>query len=95
MRLPAFDIGSRRVLDSTDALKLDDIPASLLIVGGGYIGLEMGTVYAALGSKVTVVEMTGSLLPGVMPIWSDTWRPGCKRSSRRFCSIPRSRRSPR
>ena len=65
IRLPAFDIGSRRVLDSADALKLEDIPSSLLIVGGGYIGLEMGTVYAALGSKITVVEMTGGLLPGV------------------------------
>ena len=53
-----------RVMDSTGALALQDIPASLLIVGGGYIGLEMGTVYAALGSKVTVVELTGGLLPG-------------------------------
>ncbi|MEX2032772.1 MAG: NAD(P)/FAD-dependent oxidoreductase, partial [Dehalococcoidia bacterium] len=55
---------SDRVWDSTAALELREAPASLLIVGGGYIGLEMATVYAALGSKVTVVEMTGSLLPG-------------------------------
>ncbi|GJL78344.1 MAG: dihydrolipoyl dehydrogenase [Nitrospinaceae bacterium] len=53
------------MLDSTSALELDVIPGSLLIVGGGYIGLEMGTVYAALGSRVTVVEMTSGLLPGV------------------------------
>lgn len=56
---------SDRVMDSTGALALPDIPARLLVVGGGYIGLEMGTVYAALGSRVTVVEMTGGLLPGV------------------------------
>ena len=53
------------VLDSTSALELDEIPKKILVVGGGYIGLEMGTVYAALGSKVTVVEMMDSLLPGV------------------------------
>ncbi|MBY0546246.1 MAG: dihydrolipoyl dehydrogenase [Candidatus Obscuribacterales bacterium] len=63
--MPAmFDIGSPRVMDSTGALKIEDVPASLLIVGGGYIGLEMGTVYAALGSQVYVVEMTDGLLPG-------------------------------
>ncbi len=54
-----------RVMDSTGALRLEELPASLLIVGGGYIGLELGYVYAALGSKVTVVEMTDALLPGV------------------------------
>jgi dihydrolipoamide dehydrogenase len=54
-----------RVMDSTGALELEDIPERLLVIGGGYIGLEMGTVYAALGSRVTVVEMTGGLLPGV------------------------------
>ncbi len=64
-RLPAFDIGSKRILDSTAALRLESIPRTLLVVGGGYIGLELGSVYAALGSKVTVVEMTPSLLPGV------------------------------
>lgn len=60
-----FEIGSDRVMDSTGALKIQDIPKSLLIVGGGYIGLEMATVYAELGSEVTVVEMTDGLLPGV------------------------------
>ena len=53
-----------RVMDSTGALELPDVPESLLVVGGGYIGLEMGTVYAALGSRVSVVEMTDGLLPG-------------------------------
>src|SRR5581483_7105706 len=53
-----------RVMDSTGALALEDLPKKLLVVGGGYIGLEMGYVYAALGSKVTVVEMLDGLLPG-------------------------------
>jgi dihydrolipoamide dehydrogenase len=56
-------VGSR-LMDSTGALELEDIPERLLVIGGGYIGLEMGTVYAALGSKVTVVEMTDGLLQG-------------------------------
>ncbi len=63
-KIPAFDIGSPRVMDSTGALDLVDIPESLLVVGGGYIGLEMGSVYAELGTKVTVVELTDGLLPG-------------------------------
>src|SRR6267154_1577683 len=54
----------KRVMDSTAALDLPDVPKSLLVVGGGYIGLELGTVYATLGSAVTVVEMTPGLLPG-------------------------------
>ena len=53
-----------RVMDSTSALDLPDIPKSMLVVGGGYIGLELGSVYAALGSAVSVVEMTDGLLPG-------------------------------
>jgi dihydrolipoamide dehydrogenase len=61
---PIFQLGDPRVMDSTGALELADIPETLLVVGGGYIGLEMGTVYAALGSKVTVVELTSGLLPG-------------------------------
>ncbi len=64
-RPPAFNLSTPRVMDSTGALKLEDVPARLLVVGGGYIGLEMGYVYAALGSKVTVVELTDGLLPGV------------------------------
>jgi dihydrolipoamide dehydrogenase len=62
--VPGVSIDTPKVLDSTTALELPDIPARLLVVGGGYIGLELGTVYAALGSKVTVVEMTDGLLPG-------------------------------
>ena len=63
-QVPSFPKPSSRILDSTSALNLEDIPKSMLIVGGGYIGLEMGTVYATLGSKVTVVEMMPALLPG-------------------------------
>ncbi len=59
-----FDIGSDRVIDSTGALALPDIPATMLVIGGGYIGLEMGTVYAQLGTQVTVVELLDGLLPG-------------------------------
>jgi dihydrolipoamide dehydrogenase len=62
--IPGLTIDSPRLMDSTGALDVPEIPKSLLVVGGGYIGLELGTVYAALGSKVTVVEMTGGLLPG-------------------------------
>ena len=51
-------------MDSTSALDLSEVPGTLLVVGGGYIGLELGTVYAALGSKVSVVEMLPGLLPG-------------------------------
>jgi dihydrolipoamide dehydrogenase len=61
---PALRVDDPRVMDSTAALDLPDIPKSLLVVGGGYIGLELGSVYAALGSAVTVVEMTPGLLPG-------------------------------
>ncbi|HEY7284788.1 MAG TPA: dihydrolipoyl dehydrogenase [Vicinamibacterales bacterium] len=61
---PMLKVDDPRVMDSTGALDLPDVPKSLLVVGGGYIGLELGTVYAALGSAVTVVEMTPGLLPG-------------------------------
>jgi len=64
-QLPDMDIESDHLLNSTTALELSSIPKKLLVVGGGYIGLELGTVYAALGSKVQVVEMTPDLLPGV------------------------------
>ena len=63
-RPAALAINDARVMDSTAALDLPDVPKSLLVVGGGYIGLELGSVYAALGSAVTLVEMTGGLLPG-------------------------------
>lgn len=60
----AFDIGSSKVFDSTGALELAEIPETMLVIGGGYIGLEMGTVYANLGSKVSVVELMDGLLMG-------------------------------
>ncbi len=63
-RIPALSIDSPRVMDSTSALDLPEIPGSLLVIGGGYIGLELGSVYAALGTNVSVVEMTDGLLPG-------------------------------
>ena len=63
-RIPALSLDSPRMLDSTSGLELPDVPKSLLVIGGGYIGLELGTVYATLGSKVSVVEMTPGLLPG-------------------------------
>ena len=63
--LPRIELRSDRVMDSTAALELPEIPERLLVIGGGYIGLELGTVYATLGSRVTLVEMTEGLLPGV------------------------------
>jgi dihydrolipoamide dehydrogenase len=63
--LPALRSASPRVLNSTSALDLPTVPESLLVIGGGYIGLELGTVYAQLGSAVSVVELTDGLLPGV------------------------------
>lgn len=63
--IPGLAPDSPHILDSTSALELKSMPKSFLVVGGGYIGLEMGTVYSTLGSKVTVVEMTSGLLPGV------------------------------
>lgn len=63
-KIPIFDIGSPNVVDSTGALEIDSVPKRFMVLGGGYIGLEMGTVYAALGSDVTVVEMLPTLLAG-------------------------------
>jgi len=62
--VPGLKLETPRMMDSTGALNLEDIPGSLLVVGGGYIGLELGSVYAALGTRVTVVEMLPGLLPG-------------------------------
>jgi dihydrolipoamide dehydrogenase len=64
VKLPGFPWDDARVMDSTDALELADIPKKLLVVGGGIIGLEMATVYRALGSEVTVVELLDQLMPG-------------------------------
>src|SRR5665213_4537489 len=60
----AFDLGNPRVMTSTGALEVEDIPESLLIVGGGYIGMELGTVYAGLGSKIVLIEALDSILAG-------------------------------
>ncbi|HXZ31329.1 MAG TPA: dihydrolipoyl dehydrogenase [Terriglobales bacterium] len=62
--IPSLRLSSPRMMDSTAALDVSEIPGGLLVVGGGYIGLELGTVYAALGTKVSVVEMLPGLLPG-------------------------------
>lgn len=82
-RIPIFP-ESKRVWDSTSALELGSIPKKLLVVGGGYIGLELGSVYAALGSKVTVVEMLDGLLPGAD---RDLVRPLAKRLEGAFEEI--------
>lgn len=79
-----FAIGSERVMDSTSALELEELPRSLLVIGGGYIGLEMGTVYSELGSKVSVVELTDGLLPGAD---RDLVKPVEKRVRERFAAI--------
>ncbi len=82
--IPSLAIESHRVLDSTGALELADIPKTLLVIGGGYIGLELGTVYAALGTKVSVVEMMPGLLPGAD---RDLVTPLHKRMEKIFSSI--------
>ena len=80
--LPGFT--GERVIDSTAALELPDVPERLLVIGGGYIGLELGQVYAALGSKVTLVEMTDGLLPGVD---RDLVQPVARRCEKLFAEI--------
>ena len=79
-----FKIGSPRVMDSTAALALEESPKSLLVIGGGYIGLEMGTVYAEIGAAVTVVELLDGLLPGAD---RDLVKPLEKRLRERFAGI--------
>jgi len=66
-RLPGFEIDHERILDSTSALDQREKPETLLCIGGGYIGLELGTFYAKIGTKVTVVEAGPGLLGGVDP----------------------------
>lgn len=62
--LPDIEIDHKQIIDSTDALELKELPETILVIGGGYIGLEMGSVYAALGCKVSIAEMTDGFLPG-------------------------------
>jgi len=83
-RIPAFTLDSPRVLDSTGALDLPEIPTTLLVIGGGYIGLELGSVYAALGTKVSVVEMTPGLLPGAD---RDLVKPLAQRIDKTFAKV--------
>jgi dihydrolipoamide dehydrogenase len=83
IKLP-FQPDDPRVMDSTGALALTDIPKRMLVIGGGIIGLEMGTVYDALGSKVTIVELGGQLVPGCD---ADLVRPLAKRMEKRFEKI--------
>ncbi|MGH7771256.1 MAG: dihydrolipoyl dehydrogenase [Candidatus Binatia bacterium] len=79
-----FDLGDKRIMTSTEALQLEEIPKDLLVVGGGYIGTEMGTVYATLGSKVVLVEALNSMLSGVD---SDLVRPVMRYAERAFKEI--------
>src|SRR5664280_2871062 len=80
----AFDLGNPRVMTSRDALEVEEIPGTLLVVGGGYIGMELGTVYATLGSKVTLVEALDGILLGADP---DLARPVMAYAKRSFSEI--------
>ena len=83
-RLPGFPYDDKRIIDSTGALELPEIPKRLLVVGGGIIGLEMATVYDALGSRVTVVELMDALIPGAD---KDVVRVLAKRIEKRYEKI--------
>ena len=80
----AFDLGNPRVMTSTEALEVADIPAKLLVVGGGYIGMELGTVYANLGSSVTLIEALDAILAGADP---DLVRPVAARAKKAFAEM--------
>ncbi|MBM3860349.1 MAG: dihydrolipoyl dehydrogenase [Verrucomicrobia bacterium] len=80
----AFDLGNPRIMTSTEALEVPDIPSELLVVGGGYIGMELGTVYATLGSRVTVVEALPAVLSGADP---DLARPVLKYVQKAFKEV--------
>ena len=83
-RIPGFPYDDPRLMDSTSALELTDIPKRMLVIGGGIIGLEMATVYDALGSKITVVELLDGLIPGAD---RDIIRPLHKRIEKRYEAI--------
>ncbi len=80
----AFDLGNKRIMTSTEALELEEVPQELLVVGGGYIGMELGTVYASLGSKITLVEAMGSILAGAD---ADLARPVVKYAEKNFKEV--------
>ena len=84
MRIPGFPYEDERLMDSTGALELADIPRRLLVIGGGIIGLEMATVYDALGSSVSIVELSPDLIPGCD---RDLVRPLQKRVKKRYENI--------
>jgi dihydrolipoamide dehydrogenase len=81
---PAFDLGNPRVMTSTEALEIEEIPEKLLVVGGGYIGMELGTVYGVLGSEVIVVEALPAVLAGAD---QDLVRPVLRRAAKLFKEI--------
>jgi dihydrolipoamide dehydrogenase len=83
-KIPSFPNDDARIMDSTDALRLEKIPDRLLVIGGGIIGLEMATVYQALGAKITIVEMQDGLIPGAD---KDIVRPLQKRLQSRYENI--------
>jgi dihydrolipoamide dehydrogenase len=83
-KLPMFPFNDERVMDSTDALMMDDIPKRLLVVGGGIIGLEMATIYDALGSEITIVELEGQIIPAAD---KDIVRPLLKRIKKNYANI--------
>ena len=80
----AFDLGNKRIMTSTEALELPDVPQDLLVVGGGYIGMELGTVYAALGSNVVILEALPSILTGID---ADLVRPVARAAQKAFKEI--------
>jgi dihydrolipoamide dehydrogenase len=84
VKLPGFPWDDKRMMDSTDALDLVDIPKKLLVVGGGIIGLEMACVFDGLGSEVTVVELLDQLMPGADP---DLVRPLTQRLNKRYAGV--------
>ena len=84
VKLPAFPWDDERIVDSTGALELKDVPKKMLVVGGGIIGLEMATVYAALGSEVTVVEFMDQLIPGAD---ADLIKPLAQRLARKLKGV--------
>lgn len=79
-----FDLGNPRIMTSTEALEIEEVPENLLVIGGGYIGMELGTVYAAIGSKVVVVEALDSILSGADP---DLVRPVAKFAEKNFREV--------
>src|SRR5437899_3002934 len=80
----AFDLGNPRIMTSREALEVEDVPENLLVVGGGYIGMELGTVYATLGSKVVLVEALDTILTGADP---DLVRPVMNYAKRAFKEV--------